>query len=221
MSEQEEAWRGDCGMEYHERNDMTAQELDNHYQKLYGFELSDMHQFWFNSDPAIGDKWLEVGCGTGNIMNILHLHAAVKLYGVDINEAAVVIAKRRGFNVQIASALKLPFEDESFDMVYTSGLLIHIQPDDLKQVMGEIVRVSKRYVWGLEYYHPTVLSAFDDVTMFRGRNIDYRGKKGLLWASDYVNWYRTWFRMKRLREVRLVRLDGKGEDSMFLLEKQT
>ena len=43
------------------------------------------------------------------------------------------------------NASKLPFEDNSMDLVFTSGVLIHISPDDLLQACSEIHRVSRKY----------------------------------------------------------------------------
>ena len=40
-------------------------------------------------------------------------------------------------------------------VVFTSGLLIHIHPDNLGKAIDEICRVSKRFVWGFEYYSET------------------------------------------------------------------
>ena len=46
----------------------------------------------------------------------------------------------------------LPFDNESFDLVFTSGVLIHIPPASLQKAISEVYRCSRRYIWGAEYY---------------------------------------------------------------------
>ena len=48
-------------------------------------------------------------------------------------------------------AADLIFAPDAFDLVLTCGLLIHIPPDQIRQVIEELVRVSKRYVLAIEY----------------------------------------------------------------------
>ncbi|MEI8354287.1 MAG: methyltransferase domain-containing protein, partial [Lentisphaerota bacterium] len=106
------------------------------------------------------------------------------------------------------SARALPFDDNHFDLVFTSGVLIHIHPIDLPTVMGEIHRCSRRYVWGLEYWAETMTE------------VNYRDHAGLLWKADYARLYRDNFSdLSLIREENLKYLDSNNRDSMFLLEK--
>jgi ubiquinone/menaquinone biosynthesis C-methylase UbiE len=57
-------------------------------------------------------RWLEVGVGTGRFAQELGI-----IHGVDSSEQMAVIAKRRGIQVQVGSAMQLPFADSSFDGV--------------------------------------------------------------------------------------------------------
>jgi DNA repair exonuclease SbcCD ATPase subunit len=45
---------------------------------------------------------------------------------------------------------RLPYEDKSFDVVYTASVLIHIRPEDVVGVIRELVRVAKWHVLHIE-----------------------------------------------------------------------
>ena len=95
------------------------------------------------------------------------------LSGIEIQEEIVTKAQSRvpWARVTEGSALRIPFPDASFDMVFTSGLLIHIAPQDLPVAMNEIYRCAKRWIWGFEYHSPQMTE------------IPYRGHSELLWKA--------------------------------------
>lgn len=64
-----------------------------------------------------------------------------------------------------------------FDLVFTCGVLIHIPPDDLKQVMQGLIDSSVGYVLAIEY------EAKEET------EVEYRGHKGKLWKRDYGKLY--------------------------------
>ena len=77
-----------------------------------------------------GKKVLEIGCGNGADGIVFAQHGALYT-GVDLTETAVDAA-RRHFEMmgldgvfQTENAEKLSFEDESFDVVYSFGVLHH------------------------------------------------------------------------------------------------
>jgi len=76
------------------------------------------------------------------------------LYGIELQEYAVEISKSRTKHINIiqGSAFDIPFKDNFFDLVFTSGLLIHIAPSDVEQILREIHRCTKKYIWGSEYF---------------------------------------------------------------------
>ena len=101
------------------------------------------------------------------------------LCGVEINPFAIEQshALNAGLPIYIirGSALELPFRDGWFDVVYTSGVLIHIHPDDLPTVQREMARRSRRWIWGFEYF------AEEGYV-----EIPYRGESNLLWKTDFA-----------------------------------
>lgn len=76
------------------------------------------------------------------------------LYGVEINSYAVEFlkAKSKGINIVHNSAFDIPFKDGYFDLVFTSGVLIHIHPKNIRKALREIHRCARKYIWGYEYY---------------------------------------------------------------------
>ena len=118
------------------------------------YELVEAHRYtkeWHipiaaDFASARGLKVLEVGCGLGTD-GAQFAEAGADYTGVDLTEAAVDLARRRFelFDLQgkfqTADAENLAFPDESFDLVYSHGVLHHT-PDTARAV-HEIHRVLK------------------------------------------------------------------------------
>ena len=89
-------------------------------------------------------KILDVGCGGGQLLENFAKFPQVEVYGVDISEKALQIARTRGYKVFLCNVEteKLPFNDESIDIVVVNDLLEHlITPDNL---LREVYRILKR-----------------------------------------------------------------------------
>jgi SAM-dependent methyltransferase len=118
------------------------------------YELVEAHRYtkeWHipiaaDFSSARGLKVLEIGCGLGTD-GAQFAEAGADYTGVDLTEAAVELACKRFelFNLagkfQTADAENLDFADESFDLVYSHGVLHHT-PDTGKAVQ-EIHRVLR------------------------------------------------------------------------------
>jgi len=92
-------------------------------------------------------KVLEIGIGAGTDF-IQWVRAGAIAYGIDLTEEAVEHVKNRllvyglsAKEVRVADAENLPYEDHSFDLVYSWGV-IHHSPDTLK-ALAEIIRCTK------------------------------------------------------------------------------
>jgi ubiquinone/menaquinone biosynthesis C-methylase UbiE len=89
---------------------------------------------------------LEIGVGLGADHQKFS-EAGAALYGIDLTTRAVEHCQRRfrtlglKSHLQVADAEDLPFNSESFDLVYSWGVLHHTP--DPKRAVGEVFRVLK------------------------------------------------------------------------------
>jgi len=62
-----------------------------------------------------------------------------ELCGLELQAYAIGLSRaRRKANYVRATALSIPFRDSSFDLVFASGVLIHINPCEITAVMKEM-----------------------------------------------------------------------------------
>lgn len=96
---------------------------------------------------ARGLKVLEIGCGLGTD-GAQFARAGADYTGVDLTEAAVELARRRfelfdlAGEFRTADAENLDFADESFDLVYSHGVLHHTP--DTERAVREVHRVLRK-----------------------------------------------------------------------------
>ena len=91
-------------------------------------------------------KGLDIGCGEGYNTRIAAKKGA-KLHAIDISEVFITSAKETevkeplGIKYQVASAIDLPFQDESFDFAIATMSLMDIS--DNEQALYEAFRIIK------------------------------------------------------------------------------
>ena len=124
---------------------------------------------------------LEVGANVGKNLCAFAQLTDAALHAVEPFEAAYAALTDRD-DLALAQATNcggdaLPYGDGEIDLVFTSGVLIHIAPDDLPRVMSEIVRVARRYILCNEYFAKTP------------EEIPYRRETGLLFKRDFGRAY--------------------------------
>ena len=176
MPAPERLWSGAFGDEYVERNAALDVRRERFWRPLLaGLPIATV---------------LEVGCGQGgNLAPLVRVLPPRQVWGVDVNEVALERARRNapGSNPVYGLAGDLPFRDGAFDLVFTTGVLIH-QPDDaLPAVMDEIVRTSGRFILCGEYHADETVE------------VPYRGYRGALFKRDYGRRYADRFPSLRLR----------------------
>jgi ubiquinone/menaquinone biosynthesis C-methylase UbiE len=100
-----------------------------------------------------GDVVLDLGCGEGRHVISAYVEADVHSVGVDLSLQDLQLTREkfspfrepdneaRSFGLASASALQLPFADNTFDKVICSEVLEHIP--DYRAALGEIERVLK------------------------------------------------------------------------------
>jgi pseudaminic acid biosynthesis-associated methylase len=207
---QKRRWTGDFGRDYTDRNTLGRAQLDSLYQTNYGIPRSQLNETFLREIPRDA-RILEVGCNSGNQLLLLQEMGFWNLWGAEVQSYALELAEARvqGVHLSQASVLDLPYEDGDFDLVFTSGVLIHISPANLPRALDEIRRCAKTWIWGLEYYAPEVTQ------------VNYRGHDDLLWKMDYVKRYLDRFGdLELVREQRLPYLNSANVDSMYLLKRK-
>lgn len=84
---------------------------------------------------------LEVGCGTGAMAERINALPGVTLVAVDFSERLVELTAARGVDARQADICYLPFEDDTFDVVYAGWMLYHVR--DLDRALNEVRRVLR------------------------------------------------------------------------------
>ena len=74
-----------------------------------------------------------------------------------------------------------------YDFAFTAGVLLHINPDELDGVYGELHLSSYIYIWIYKYYNPAPVT------------VDYRGNKNRLFKRDFAGEF-----MDKFPDVQLV-----------------
>ena len=96
-----------------------------------------------------GGLLLDIGCNWGR-WTIAAAQAGYRPIGIDPSFEAIVaarrIARQLGVETQyvVADGRKLPFVDETFDVVFSYGVLQHFSKSDVEVSVAEIRRVVKR-----------------------------------------------------------------------------
>ena len=203
-------WTGEFGREYTDRNPQSLEEMDALYETYFGFTRSILNkEFLGDLDRSI--RVLEVGANIGTQLQALQAMGFTRLYGIELQEYAVEVAKERtrGINLIQGTAFDVPFKDGYFDLVFTSGVLIHVSPDDIGDALAEIHRCSRHYIWGYEYFAEEYSS------------IPYRGRDDLMWKTNFAELFLDRFSdLGLVKEKRLDYLHGGNTDTMYLLEKK-
>jgi pseudaminic acid biosynthesis-associated methylase len=204
-----EIWKGQFGKSYTERNTYSVEDNEKLYRRLYGTTRSQMNEeFLSGMDRSM--PILEVGSNVGGQLLILQKMGFKNLFGIEIQEEAIEFSKTllRGIYLIKGSAFDIPFKDGFFELVFTSGVLIHIAPADIRAAMREIHRCTNKYIWGFEYYSETY------------QEVEYRGRKNLLWKADFAKIYIENFNDLAIeKEKNFAYFENDNIDSMFLLKK--
>ena len=114
-----------------------------------------------NEVDFAGKTVLEIGSGPGGNLKALLSKSPKSLTGVDISPDMVELAKSNlppEVNIIKVNGTQLPFDDQSFDYVFTATVLQHNTDEVmLKQLMAELCRVAKEKVFLFERIEDTIM----------------------------------------------------------------
>jgi ubiquinone/menaquinone biosynthesis C-methylase UbiE len=100
--------------------------------------------------PLPGQRVLEIGCGTGNLLLELgRAYRGTEAVGLDPDPKALARARRkaarRGIAVQLDQgfAQALPYPDQSFDLVLSAFMFHHLEASERPAALREVARALK------------------------------------------------------------------------------
>lgn len=170
---QSSIWRSEFGDAYTERNAVSPE--------IISARTALWSRIFESLEGAPPSSILEVGANLGINLYALGNLTSAELFAVEPNALARAKLIQNQVvptnNISDGLAHDLNFPDESVDLVITSGVLIHIHPDDLLSSCSEIYRVTLRYIVCIEY--------FSD----KPEEISYRGYDELLFKRDFGSFW--------------------------------
>tara|TARA_B100002051_G_scaffold256989_1_gene273975 strand:+ start:255 stop:941 length:687 start_codon:yes stop_codon:yes gene_type:complete len=109
--------------------------------------LVKMIKFSGNIDDSI---ILDIGCGEGFLLRMVK--KAKKIVGIDMSRTAIKRAKSLSDNIEyhIGDASNMPFEDNSFDIIFSSEVLEHVlEPEKVFKEICRILKPNGRFVFSV------------------------------------------------------------------------
>ncbi len=170
-------WQGEFGNAYVKRNsDLKIFDKRNKFFTSLLKEYSDIKSI------------LEVGCSIGGNLHVLNkINKSLILAGIEPNQTASDTAQKLVPTASIFTTNIYDFERiNSYDLVFTSGVLIHIANKNLKKALLKMRAASRRYLLSIEYYSR------------RREVVPYRNLKDALFKRPYDKEWRGFFSFLKL-----------------------
>src|SRR5216683_1841543 len=188
-----EQWSEDpCGAVYGREQEFGTREFFDAVERHRYTEYAPWMPAVMGFDDFAGARLLEVGCGMGTDL-LQFARRGAKVTGVDLTPRSIEISRRhlavygeRG-DFAITDGENLPFAAESFDVVYSNGVLHHTP--DTAGAVREVHRVLRPGgQTRVMLYHRKSLAYWDQVVLRHGvlRGEFLRGNSPSDIMSKYV-----------------------------------
>ena len=163
-TDQEAFWAGEFGNAYIERNKGCT---------LLAANIALFVDI-FRQTRDVGSL-IEFGANIGmNLKAIKNILVNASVSAVEINAKAFE-QLRQIDDITAYNCSILDFQPpEEYDFVFTKGVLIHIDPNELDLVYQKMYDASRKYVCIVEYYNPSPVA------------ITYRGHENMLFKRDFA-----------------------------------
>ena len=166
--------------------------IKEYYEEDYNIllEIDEQSGLWSQKlfKDIIGDpenlRILDVGVGTGS--KIEWLTERNDVYGLEINESAILKSKERGIKVIKADIeKKFPFDDKFFDLVICSQVLEHlVQPQNTMQEINRVLKTEGIFVVDV----PNHFGLLSGLHIMRGGGDLYRDHRGYWKDREFFEW---------------------------------
>jgi len=168
-----EQWGQDpCGAEYDRRHELGTREffdrVEHHRYTEYGAWMPRLMGF----EKFRGARLLEIGCGMGTDL-LQFARGGARCTGIDLTPRSIEITRHRfklygaEGDFMISDGERLPFRDESFDVVYSNGVLHHTP--DTGGAIREVYRVLRPGGTAkVMLYHRNSLNYWLEIVLRRG-----------------------------------------------------
>ena len=155
---------------------------------------------------------VELGCNIGlNLKALQIINRNFLLAGYEINKNAISEARKSKVGEIFEQSVNTNIsQSNTYDLSFTSGLLIHIHPDELGVVYDNLYHLSEKYILINEYYNPSPVM------------VEYRGSLGKLFKRDFAGEMIDKFDLKIIDYGFFYHRDNHysfGDSNWFLLEK--
>jgi spore coat polysaccharide biosynthesis protein SpsF len=161
-TEQETFWAGEFGDAYTNRNVDLAEQRVPFFKNL------------LRLTPDV-ESVCDLGANVGhNLIAILSIVPSVLATGVELNPFAFRQLSSIPGITAVHSAIQDYAPERRFDLVFTCGVLIHVNPHDLPEVYRKMAVIADKYVLINEYFNPTPTE------------IVYRGHSAKLFKRDFA-----------------------------------
>ena len=163
-TDQEKFWEGEFGDNYIDRNQSEALHAAN--LKFFSTVLSRTGKV---------DSVFEHGANIGmNIRALKTLLPNSEMGGLEINKAAFEQLRDLIGDGALNNSIFDFKPSKEYDLSFTKGVLIHLNPNMLSVAYEKLYQTSKKYILIAEYYNPTPVS------------ISYRGHNEKLFKRDFA-----------------------------------
>ena len=168
-----EQWGQDpCGAVYDREHQLGTREFFDEVERYRYQEYAPWMPRLMEFERFRGARLLEIGCGMGTDL-LQFARAGARCTGVDLTPRSVEITRHRfklygaDGNFMISDGEHLPFRSESFDVVYSNGVLHHTP--DTAGAIREVHRVLRPSgVAKIMLYHRNSLNYWIEIVLRRG-----------------------------------------------------
>lgn len=191
-------WTGDpCGAKYGEKYRFATREFFDEVERHRYQEYAPWMPALMGFNSFRGARLVEIGCGMGTDL-LQFARGGAHCTGVDLTPRSIEISRlhfdlyQMRADFVLSDAERLPFTDESFDVVYSNGVLHHTP--GTAQAICEVHRILRPGgVAKVMLYHRRSLYYWSEIILHRGilRGHFLRGHSPEEIMSRYVEYSET------------------------------